>query len=174
MLHSDRSNDFDDWADDSDVDSYDYVDSRSYFDVVDDDTDRLAAESGSVSGSARAFMHDDDVTAPIVLAVSVTNAAQTVTATATISGWLQRIELAPQVTSIDEAELAREIIATAELARLKGQASQRILVENMLTLQGADTHMARDYVDEYLNLPTPDQAAAAEAEANARHLRGEY
>ena len=98
----------------------------------------------------------------------------TVTVTATISGWLQRIELAPHVTSIDEAELAREIMATAELARLKGQASQRNLVEDMLMWQGADSHTARDYVDEYMNLPTSDQAAEAEAAANARYLRGEY
>lgn len=172
MLHSDRSDDVDDWADDSDVDFDDYVAPPGYFDVVDDDTDRQAPESGSVSDPARALTPDDETTGPIVLAVSVTNAAETVTATATISGWLQRIELAPHVTSIDEAELAREIIATAELARLKGQASQRNLVEDMLMWQGADSHTARDYVDEYMNLPT--SAQAAEAEANARYLRGEF
>lgn len=170
MLHSDRSDDVDDWAAENDVDFNDYIAPPSYFDAVGDDTDRQAAESDS----ARALTPDDDTTAPITLAVSVTNAAETVTATATISGWLQRIELAPHVTSIDEAELAREIIATAELARLKGQASQRILVEDMLMWQGADSHTARDYVDEYLNLPTSAQAAEAEAEAAARYLRGEY
>ncbi|QPG69232.1 hypothetical protein [Mycolicibacterium mucogenicum] len=156
------------------MDFDDFVAPPSYFDVVADDTDRQAAESGSVSDSARALTPDDETTGPIVLAVSVTNAAETVTATATISGWLQRIELAPHVTSIDEAELAREVIATAELARLKGQASQRNLVEDMLMWQGADSHTARDYVDEYMNLPTSAQAAEAEAEANARYLRGEY
>lgn len=173
-MHSDRSDDVDDWADDSDVDFDDYVAPPSYFDVVDDDTDRHAAESDGVADPARALTPDADTTAPIVLAVSVTNAAGTVTATATISGWLQRIELAPHVTSTDEAELAREIIATAELARLKGQSSQRNLVEDMLMWQGADSHTARDYVDEYMNLPTSAQAAEAEAEANARYLRGEY
>ena len=157
MLHSDRSDDVDDWADESDVDFDDYVAPPSYFDVVTDDTDRQAAASGSLSDSARAPLPDTDTTAPIVLTVSVTNAAETVTVTATISGWLQRIELAPHVTSIDEAELAREIMATAELARLKGQASQRNLVEDMLMWQGADSHTARDYVDEYMNLPTSDQ-----------------
>jgi len=171
MLHSDRSDDVDDWADESDVDFDDYVAPPSYFDVVGDETDRQAAAE---SHSARALTQDADATAPIVLAVSVTNAAGTVTATATISGWLQRIELAPDVTSIDEAELAREIVATAELARLKGQASQRNLVEDMLMWQGADSHTARDYVDEYMNLPTSDEAAEAEAEANARYLRGAY
>ncbi|MCX8558813.1 hypothetical protein A5642_09095 [Mycolicibacterium mucogenicum] len=174
MLHSDRSDDVDDWADESDVDFDDYVAPPSYFDVVTDDTDRQAAASGSLSDSARAPLPDADTTAPIVLTVSVTNAAETVTVTATISGWLQRIELAPHATSIDEAELAREIMATAELARLKGQASQRNLVEDMLMWQGADSHTARDYVDEYMNLPTSDQPAEAEAAANARYLRGEY
>jgi type III secretion system FlhB-like substrate exporter len=173
-LRGDRSDDVDDWADESDVDFDENAAPPSYFEVVADETARQTAESDSVSGSARALTPDDDTTAPIVLAVSVTNAAETVTATATIGGWLQRIELAPHVTSIDEAELAREIIATAELARLKGQASQRTLVESMLTLQGSDSHTARDYVDEYMNLPTAAQAAEAEAEATARYLRGEY
>ncbi|WP_285030491.1 hypothetical protein [Mycolicibacterium sp. lyk4-40-TYG-92] len=173
-MQSDRSGEYDDWADDIDGDLDDYVAPPSYFDVVADDTDRQTAKSDNMSDSARAPMPVDDTTAPIVLTVSVTNAAETVTATATISGWLQSIELAPHVTSIDEAELAREIIATAELARLKGQASQRTLVEDMLMWQGADSHTARDYVDEYMNLPTSDQAAGAEAEANARYLRGEY
>ncbi|MGX9675291.1 hypothetical protein [Mycobacterium sp. HM-7] len=173
-MHSDHSDDFDDWADESDVDSYDYVAPPSYFDVVEDATDRQPPASDSVSDSAGVLTRDDDITAPIVLAVSVTNAAGTVTATATVSGWLQRIELEPQVTAMDEAQLAREIVATAELASLKGQASQRTLVEDMLTYHGADEHTARDYVDQYMNLPTPEHAADAEAEANARYLRGEY
>lgn len=174
MLHNDRSDDSDDWADESDVEFYDYVAPPGYFDVAEDDTDHRAAESDSASESTRASTQDDDTTAPIVLAVSVTNAAGTVTATATISGWLQRIELEPHVASMDEAELAREIVGTAELASLKGRASQRSLVEDMLTYQGADRHTARDYVDEHMNLPTPDQAAEAEAEANARYLRGQH
>lgn len=173
-MHTDRSDEVDDWADESDVDSYDYVAPPGYFDVVEAETDHRAAESGSASYSARASAQDDDTTAPIVLAVSVTNAAGTVTATATISGWLQRIDLEPHVASMDEAQLAREIVATAELARLKGQANQRTLVQEMLTHQGTDRHTARDYVDQYMNLPTPDQAAEAEAEANARYLRAEY
>lgn len=174
MLHNDRSDDVDDWADESDLDSYDYVAPPSYFDLAVDDTDHRAAESDSAPHSPRASTQDDDITAPIVLAVSVTNAAGTVTATATISGWLQRIELEPHVATMDEAQLAREIVATAGLASLKGRASQRTLVQDMLTHQGAELHTARDYVDQYMNLPTPDQAAEAEAEANARYLRGEH
>ncbi|MUL63340.1 hypothetical protein BOO86_02580 [Mycobacterium sp. CBMA 234] len=174
-MNDDRRDEPDDWADDSDVDSHDYVASPGYFDPVPDEADQPPAEYGTDDvGSARPDERDDDITAPIVLAVSVTNAAGTVTATATISGWLQRIELEPQVTSMDEAQLAREIVATAELASLKGQASQRTLVQDMLTYQGADHHTARDYVDQYMNLPTPDQAADAEAEAHARYLRGDY
>lgn len=146
----------DDWADDAD--SYDYIAPPGYIDVAPFST----------------LTQDDESTAPITLAVSVTNGAGTVTATATISGWLQRIELEPQVASMDETQLAREIVATAALASLKGRASQRSLIEDMLTHQGADSHIARDYVDEYMNLPTPAQAAEAEAEANARYLRGEY
>lgn len=116
----------------------------------------------------------DEPTAPLVFAVNVSNPAGTISATATISGWLLRIELTPDVRSMTEYELARDIVATAHLASVKGQASQHILIQDMLTYQGLDRHAARDYIDEYMNLTTPDQAAEAEAQARARYLRGEY
>ena len=56
---------------------------------------------------------------------------------------------------------------------MKGRAQQRTLIEGMLSHQGVDAQAARDYVDQHMNLPTPDQAAAAEAQARSRYLRGE-
>lgn len=153
--------DWDDW--DDDPDAYETVTAPGYFDPIEDD-----------AVAAIPTVLDDDSTGPIVLTVSVTNAAGTVTATATFSGRLLRIDLLPESKFKDEVHLAREVTATAEMARLKGQASQRGLVQDMLVYQGADHHTARDYVDEYMNLPTSEQAAQAQADARARYFRGEY
>jgi hypothetical protein len=149
------------------LDAFDYARPPSQYDDEPEDrtngTDSHAADPDT-----------DQPTAPLVFAVSVSNPAGTINATATISGWLQRIELTPDVRSMTEYELARDIVATAQLASVKGQASQHTLVQDMLTYQGLDHHAARDYIDQYMNLPAPDQAAAAEAQARARYLRGEY
>ena len=116
---------------------------------------------------------DNEPTAPLTLTVTVTNAAGTVSATATTSGWLQRVELSREMPRTPEWQLAQEIIATAKLVCMKGRAQQRTLIEGMLSHQGVDAQAARDYVDQHMNLPTPDQAAAAEAQARSRYLRGE-
>jgi len=116
----------------------------------------------------------DEPTVPVVLTVSVANPAGTISATATISGWLQHVELEPEVVSMTEFDLARDIVETATLASMKGQASQRDLIEGMLIYQGLDQHAARDYMDQYIDLPTADQAEAAAAEARTRYLHGDY
>lgn len=144
---------------------------------------RDGSDDESVGGGLDAFAYaspppheadTDDPTVPIVLTVSVTNPAGTVCATATISGSLQHVELQPDVVSMTEFDLARDILATAELASMKGRAGQRNLVEGMLIHQGLDRHAARDYMDQYMNLPTADQAEAAAAEARTRYRHGEY
>ena len=51
---------------------------------------------------------------------------------------------------------------------------QHLLVEQMLTYQGLDRAAAREYIAQQMQLPTPEQSLAAEAEARALYLRGEY
>lgn len=140
---------------------------------ADDDPPALADDHRE-QPSADPTAETEEATTPFVFAVSASNPAGTISATATISGWLQRVELAPAVTSMTEYDLARDVVATAELASLKGRASQHTLVQDMLTYQGLDRHSARDYLDQYMDLPTPEQAEQAEAQARARYLRGEY
>jgi hypothetical protein len=172
--HDDDADDWTDGIDSPEINpsSNDYSDGdHDAFRSVEQSTEFTSAGNDSRGQSTP---DADEPTAPFVFAVSVNNPAGTITATATISGWLQRIELTPDVRSMTEYDLARDIVATAQLASVKGQASQHTLVQDMLTYQGLDQHAARDYIDQYMNLPTPDQAAAAQSQARARYLRGEY
>ena len=156
-----------DGPDDEPVDSV--LDSFSYAAAPDhrvDESDEWSRDS--------APSDDEEPTAPIVLSVTASNPAGTISATATISGWLQHVGLEPEVVAMTEFDLAREILATATLASMKGQAGQRNMVEEMMVRQGLDQGAARDYVDQYMNLPTTAHAEAAEAEARSRYLRGEY
>jgi hypothetical protein len=104
----------------------------------------------------------------------VTNPAGTVTTKAAVSGRIQRIELSPDAVSMTESALIREVISTAKLANLKGRAAQYSLIEGILSYQGLDHQTAREFIDQHLDLPTPEQAAAAESDAHSRYLRGEY
>ncbi|CDP89112.1 MULTISPECIES: hypothetical protein [Mycolicibacterium] len=114
---------------------------------------------------------DDESSGPVTF--GVTNPAGTITAQATISGAINRIELSPSITSMTESDLARDIMATATLANLQGRAIQRAMVQSLLMHQGMDPQTAAQFIDEMIDLPTPAQAEAAQTEATAAYLRGE-
>ncbi len=96
------------------------------------------------------------------------NAAGTVSVAALMDGSIHRVELAPRVSDMTEAELAREILAVAAVAAAKGRAGQYELVSGLLRMQGQDAASARELLEHGLKLPTPEQAAAAEAALAAR------
>lgn len=73
-----------------------------------------------------------------------------------------------------ESQLAQQVLATAKLANLKGRAVQHLLIEQMLIYQGLDRAAACDYIEQHMQLPTPEESLAAESEARAQYLRGEY
>ncbi|CQD21724.1 MULTISPECIES: hypothetical protein [Mycolicibacterium] len=104
----------------------------------------------------------------------VTNPAGTITAQATISGAINRVELSPSITSMTESDLARDIVATARLADLQGRAIQRAMIQSLLMQQGLDQDVASRLIDDIVDLPTPAQAEAAQAEAVAEYMRGEH
>ena len=114
---------------------------------------------------------DDTSSGPVTF--GVTNPAGTITAHATISGAVNRIELAPSTASMTESDLARNIMATAKLANLQGRAIQRAMVQGLLMYQGMDQDVAAQFIDDMIDLPTPAQAEAAQAEAMAEYLRDE-
>jgi hypothetical protein len=108
---------------------------------------------------------------------TVTNPPETVSVSALIDGRTQRVQLSAKATNMTESELADEIIVLAELARQKGLAGQRTYVmesasENeglqQLSDAGFDSNqLLRDFVESGMQLPTPEQAEAAQAEVFA-------
>jgi hypothetical protein len=114
---------------------------------------------------------------------TVTNPPGTVSVSALIDGRTQRVTLSPKTTSMTESELAEEIIVLAGLARKKGLAAQHTYLfdsaSHMEGLQDLDAlgldgnQVFRDFVEVGMQLPTPEQAEAAEAEVFAeRYNRG--
>jgi hypothetical protein len=107
----------------------------------------------------------------------VTNPPETVSVSALIDGRTQRVRLSPKANSLTESELAEEIIVLAGLARKKGLAGQHTyLLENASQIEGLDgltelgvdsNQLLRDFMDAGMQLPTPEQADAAQAEVFA-------
>ncbi len=108
---------------------------------------------------------------------TVTNPPETVSVSALIDGRTQRVRLSPKANSLTESELAEEIIVLAGLARKKGLAGQHTyLLENASQIEGLDgltelgvdsNQLLRDFMDAGMQLPTPEQADAAQAEVFA-------
>jgi hypothetical protein len=108
---------------------------------------------------------------------TVTNPPETVSVSALIDGRTQRVQLSPKANSLTESELAEEIIVLAGLARKKGLAGQHTyLLENASQIEGLDgltelgvdsNQLLRDFMGAGMQLPTPEQADAAQAEVFA-------
>ena len=107
---------------------------------------------------------------------TMTNPPGTVSVSANMSGMIQQVELSAKVNTMSEAELADEILVLAGLARQKGLAGQHAFVveqagqnEEMRELGADDTEGLSNFLamPTGLNLPTPQQATAAEAEVFA-------
>ena len=140
------------------------TDHRSHF-GDEDDTGLAAFDIYAPPGEPDGA--DDDIPD---LVFSAHNAADTVSVSAHMDGSIDRVQLAPAVSAMTEAELAREILAVAAVAAAKGRAAQYELVSGMLRMQGQDAGSTRELLERGLKLPTPEQAAEAEAALAARRF----
>lgn len=106
---------------------------------------------------------DDDVEL-----FTVTNPARTVSVSALIDGRVHRIVLSTKVTSMSESDLTDEVLVLADLARLKALGRQHtVLFQGMSEMGMDDTEALRDFLEIGMDLSTPEQAAAAQAETFA-------
>lgn len=109
---------------------------------------------------------------------TVTNPQGSVSVSTLMDGRIQHVELTGKATSMSEAQLADEIFVIADLARQKARASQyTFMVENIGELTDEDAEgsaLLREFVGMTLNLPTPEEAAAAEAEVFATRYDVDY
>jgi hypothetical protein len=104
----------------------------------------------------------------------VTNPPGTVSVTALHDGSVLQIDLSPKVTTMTESALANEILAIADLARQKGLADQQAFIVDAMAASGLDDPGgAHERILGSLDLPTPQQAEAAQAELfAARYAAG--
>ena len=158
----------DDSGEESDVEAlYDYAPTEP--EEIDNELEAIAAATQAVESE-----EDEEDS---IQGYTVTNPPETVAVTALIDGRTQRVTLSATATKLSESELADEIIVLAELARQKGLAGQHTyLTENADQIQGLDgladlgidsNQMLRELMQSGMQLPTPEQADAAQTEVFA-------
>ncbi|MDR3665130.1 MAG: YbaB/EbfC family DNA-binding protein, partial [Mycobacterium sp.] len=104
---------------------------------------------------------------------TVANPPQTVVVTALMDGRIQHVGLAPAVTKMTEVELAEEVLVIAELARQDGRSAQYAAMYDGLRELGHDRAATRDFLSHNLDLPSPEDAAAARAHTFSTRYSGE-
>lgn len=134
--------------------------------AADDESDADAMAAFTVPGEWDA---DDDATPTF----TVTNPPGTVTVTTFLDGRVQRVDLAPTTVSMAEAEVAEEIVVIAALATQDARSAQYTVMLDGMREQGHDNAATRDFLNRDLDLPTPEQAAAARTELFTTRYAGE-
>lgn len=114
-------------------------------------------------------VEDDELPVPLF---TVTNPPGTVTVTTSMDGRVRQIELSPRVTKMTETDLAAEIVVIAGLATQDARSAQYAFMLEGMGQQGHDDVATRDFLTRDLDLPTPEQTAAARAEVFATRYAG--
>nr|ACE06967.1 hypothetical protein MSMEG5168c [Mycolicibacterium smegmatis MKD8] len=76
-------------------------------------------------------------------------------ATALIGGRITKIELAPQVTKMGEADLAREIVSVCRLTSRQAEAAHHHLIASLMCGLGHDPVSTRAFLEHTVGLPSP-------------------
>jgi hypothetical protein len=144
-----------------------------------DDHDDLAAaldfsaptaeSSVSVFDAFGDYVVDDSAAAdePSIPLFTVTNPPGTVTVTTFMDGRVDRIDLSPKATTMTETNLADEIVVIARLATQDARSAQYSFMLEGMREQGHDDFATHDFLTRDLDLPSPDQARAAQAQVFA-------
>lgn len=129
--------------------------------------------AGVLGGVVEVDAEVEDET-PQVPTYSVTNPTETVTVTTFMDGRVHTIELSPKAGSLTEGELADEIMVIAKLAAQKGRAGEYEFIHERMVEQGQEVAVVHDFLSQELKLPTPAQAADAQAAVFATRYAGEH
>lgn len=105
---------------------------------------------------------------------TVTNPPGTVAVSTLGDGRVQRIDLAPNVASSTEAQLADEIVVIAGLATQRARAAQFSYMLEGMQNHGHDTVATRDFLNRDVGLPSPEDADATEARIFATRYAGDH
>lgn len=142
-------------------------DAGSELDAIDGQTDTAATEDEGEQDAVQLF--------------TVSNPLDTVAVSSLIDGRTERVELSAKVSSMTESELAEEILVLADLARQKGLAGQHTYLLDNEFLSGTvrdmgldSTEVLRDFMENGIGLPTPQQADETQAEVFATRYATEH
>jgi len=108
------------------------------------------------------------------LMFTVTNPPGTVTVSTLTDGSVHRVDLAQEVISMTEADLAEEIVVIAGLATQDARAAQYVHVLDAMRQRGHDDAATRDFLSRDLDLPSPEDASAARARTFATRYAGDH
>ena len=97
----------------------------------------------------------------------------TVTVTTFLDGRVHRVDLTPATTTMAESVLADEIVVIAALATQDARSAQYTVMLDGMREHGHDNAATRDFLNRDLDLPTPEQAAAARIELFTNRYAGE-
>lgn len=115
---------------------------------------------------------------PDLALFTVTNPQGSVSVTTMMDGRVHQVTVTDKASRMSESGLAEEIFVIADLARQKARAAQHtFMVENMSEMTGESDEqnaLLHEFVNMTLNLPTPEEAAAAEAEVFATRYDVDY
>ncbi|ORW87347.1 hypothetical protein AWB92_24290 [Mycobacterium sp. IEC1808] len=130
------------------------------------------------SASSDAADEDEEEVGPLF---TVTNPPETVSVSALVGGRVHQISLSPKVTGMSESELADEIVVIAGLARQKGLAGEHTyllendsLSETMRAIGLDGNEVLRDFMENGIGLPTPEEADAEQAEVFATRYAADH
>jgi hypothetical protein len=162
-----------DFSADEDADEESGVDALDEFAPT--EPDEAATELEAIAATTEADATQDEEDGAQLF--TVTNPPETVSVSALMDGRTQRVTLAPTAAKLTESELVDEILVLADLARQKGLAGQHTYLldsaadnEGLRQLNdlGIDgTQVLHDFMQAGMQLPTPQQAEANQAEVFA-------
>lgn len=98
---------------------------------------------------------------------TVTNPPGTVSVTAMGDGMPVRVDLAPKVVNMTEAQLTDEICVIATLASRHAKAGQHLIISSLMQRMGHDRVSARSFVEYELGLPSVETVLAEKADVFA-------
>ncbi|MEV0671247.1 hypothetical protein [Mycobacterium sp. NPDC050441] len=185
------SNDWDDTADDNVLDALDFgtpvFDDDSGLDALPDLHSGQDSEHGGGLDAAtdyldhafeepevNSFGANVDQAEPNeieqVPVVHATNPPGTVTVSAYLNGSIAKVDLAPKVAVLTEAQLADEILFVAGVANKRATAVLHGEAVGMLVEHGMDFREAQYFVETNMPYATPEQADDAERALITRHF----
>ncbi|MBJ7341429.1 MAG: hypothetical protein JHC64_27275 [Mycolicibacterium sp.] len=106
--------------------------------------------------------------------MTVSNPADTVSATALLNGRIMTVDLARAVTSWSEAHLAEEIVVIATLARKQALAAQHSFTAAFMQQLGHDPAATRGLLERELGLPSPSDVLAEKAHIFATRYQDDH